>query len=196
MVKTQTHSPVLPLFIPAFAQPWHGRALERFGKLLSSLFCHQCSLSMETDYKQMLIGFDFQNFCTTSNSLGVFLPAQCWDTTVLLVSSPWAAPPLTMPQTPRSAAQPVQHIVRDAGCGTVNPEAKQKNTYFITGKICQPYGTASHCLFVQLPRDFTHNLLPKTNKYLEEISLPYAMMSINLSPNFKISMFQQLCSSF
>lgn len=96
----------------------------------------------------------------------------------------------------RSAAQPAQHIVRDAGCGTVNPEAKQKNTYFITGKICQPYGTASHCLFVQLPRDFTHNLLPKTNKYLEEISLPYAMMSINLSPNFKISMFQQLCSSF
>lgn len=99
MVKMQTHSPVLPLFIPAFAQPWHRTALERFGKLLSSLFCHQCSLSVETDYEQMLIGFDFQNFCTTSNSLGVFLPAQCWDTTVLLVSSSWAAPPLTMPQT-------------------------------------------------------------------------------------------------
>lgn len=110
----QTHSPVLPLFIPAFAQQWHGRALERIGKLLSSLFCHQCSLSMETDYEQMLIGFDFQNFCTTSNSLGVFLPAQCWDTTVLLVSSSWAAPPLNATDTTERSTASAAHR---QGCG-------------------------------------------------------------------------------
>lgn len=173
------------------------RALERTGKLPSSLFYHQCSLSVETDYDQMLIGFDFQNFCTTFSSLGIFLPPQCWNTTVLLVSSSWVAPPLaTVPRTStRDAAQTAQHIVRNTGCRTVNHEAEQRNTYFINEKIWEPYGIASRFLFVQLPRDFTYNLLPKTNKYLEEICLPYAMMSINLSPNFKISMFQQLCSS-